>query len=337
MNACLAIRSSLILLFDGEIRRKFQITHRPLPSVLQNNQEFEMSKALPRIPWSRPMMFALAVPCILFAALPESPQAKLKIVNAGVQRVEDGPFVPRDYKFLPGDYLHFEFAVSGFKISGDAYSESRQISLSYTVEAVDDKNIALAPPVRGTIKDDITPEDKKWIPKRRASFLLPSYIADGTYTVRVTVEDVLAKTKANADYPFQIGGRIIHPVTSLTLQNFRFLRSEQDGPALELPAYRAGATVWARFDITGFKVGPANSVALQYGVKVLRPDGSEIFAQPEAANEKIATSYPPQFVPGVLSITTTPNLAGGEYTMVVAVHDLIGSQDRVTSYQFRIE
>jgi hypothetical protein len=305
--------------------------------VIQKNQEFDVSKALPRILWHRPIVLALAVPCILFAAAPEPTPLKLQIVNAGVQRAEDGPFVPHDYKFLPGDYLHFEFAVSGFKISGDAYSESRQISLNYTVEVLDDKNIALAPAERGAIKDDITPEDKKWIPKRRASFLLPSYIAAGTYKVRVMVEDALVKTKASADYPFQIGGHIIHPVASLALQNFRFLRSEQDGPPLEVAAYRAGATVWARFDITGFKVGPANSVALQYGVKVLRPDGSQIFAQPEAANEKIATSYPPQFVPGVLSITTTPNLTAGEYTMVVAVHDLIGSQDRVTSYKFRVE
>ena len=44
------------------------------------------------------------------------------------------------------------------------------------------------------------------------------------------VEDALVKTKASADYPFQIGGHIIHPVASLALQNFRFLRSEQDGP-----------------------------------------------------------------------------------------------------------
>ena len=298
-----------------------------------------MSNALPRIRWNPSMafVFALAIPSILVAAATEPSQPKLQIVNAGVQRAEDGPFVPHDYHFLPGDYLHFEFAVSGFKISGDAYAESRQISLHYTVEVVDDKNIALAPPESGKIRDDIAPEDKKWIPKRRASFLLPSYIAAGTYTARITVEDLFANTKASAEYPFQIGGRAIKPVTSLTLQNFRFLRSEQDGPALEVPAYRAGAAIWARFDITGFQVGPANSVSLQYGVKVLRPDGSQIFAQPEAANEKIATSYPPQFVPGVLNITTTPNLAGGEYTMVVAVHDLIGSQDRESSYKFRIE
>lgn len=282
-------------------------------------------------------LFSLAIPSLLLAAAPEQPQTKLQIVQAGVQRAEDGPFVPHNYKFLPGDYLHFEFAVSGFKISGDAYAESRQISLNYTVEVVDDKNIALAPAESGKIRDDITPQDKKWIPKRRASFLLPSYIAAGTYTARVTVDDIFAKTKASAEYPFQIGGHVIKPVNGLALQNFRFLRSEQDGPGLEVPAYRAGATVWARFDITGFKIGPDNSVSLQYGVKVLRPDGSQIFAQPEAANEKIAPSYPPQFVPGVLSITTTPNLAAGEYTMVVALHDLIGDQHGETSYKFRIE
>jgi hypothetical protein len=304
--------------------------------VIQKSQEFDVLRP-PRILWNPLALLALAIPSFVFAAAPEPSPPKLQIVNAGVQRAEDGPFVPRDYQFFPGDYLHFEFAVSGFKTSGDAYSESRQISLNYTVEVVDHKNIALAPEEKGTVRGDIAPEDKKWIPKRRASFLLPSYIAAGTYTARVSVEDVLAKTKASSDYPFQIGGRIIHPATSLTLQNFRFLRSEQDGPSLQVAAYRAGATVWARFDITGFKVGPANSVALQYGVKVLRPDGSQIFAQPEAAHEKIATSYPPQFVPGVLSVTTTPNLAGGEYTMIVTTHDLIGNQDSETTYKFRIE
>ena len=42
-------------------------------------------------------------------------QPKLAIVSAGVQQVEDGPFVSSEFSFVPGDYVHFAFQVTGLQ------------------------------------------------------------------------------------------------------------------------------------------------------------------------------------------------------------------------------
>ncbi len=167
--------------------------------------------------------------------------------------------------------------------------------------------------------------------------MLPSFLGAGTYMVKLSVHDVYGNADVAKDFPFHVGGHKISPVSTLTIQNFRFLRNDQDGPPLEVAAYRAGTAVWARFDITGFEIAADHALHLKYGVSVLRPDGSVIFRQADAADEQMKLDYLPQFIPGVLSVTTTPTLARGEYTMVVSVHDLIGKKDQSANYKFQIE
>jgi hypothetical protein len=262
----------------------------------------------------------------------------LAITNAGVESEEDGPFVPAEYRFLPGDYLHFVFQVTGFKIERGGEEKPKRISLRYRVQIIDENGSDLAPEEKGTVQDELAPEDKEWTPKRRAAFLLPSYISAGTYRVRVVVEDTVGAAHASADYPFLMGGHSIRPGSPFGLQNFRFLRAEEDETGLDIAAYRPGSTIWARFDIAGFKVGPENSVLVDYGITVLRPDGSVIFNQTTAAQQKLAgLSYSPQFVPGQLSFTTTPDLARGGYTLVVALHDRIGKENAEFRNNFQVE
>jgi hypothetical protein len=122
------------------------------------------------------------------------------------------------------------------------------------------------------------------------------------------------------------------------VQRFRFQRSQGDGPGLEVAAYRPGDTVWARFDMTGFKTGEGNAVDLSYGVTVFRPDGKSLFSQKSAAHEKLQGEfYPPQFLPGVLSVTTTKDLTPGEYRLIVHVNDLMGKQTTDFAQSFRVE
>ncbi len=280
---------------------------------------------------------ALALLAALILAQ-ETPPKPLAIVDAAIESSEDAPGVAADYEFMPGDFLYFQFEIAGFKTLGKDDSGGRHISLAYTVEALDDKGVLLAPAAKDEIAQEITPQDKDWAPKRRASFLLPSYVAHGTYHVRLSVRDLLAKAEVERDIPFLIGGRKIEPSPTLGLQNLRFLRTDQDGPGLEVAAYRPGDTVWARFDMTGFAVGPANKVDLEYDVSVLRPDGKKVFDQKNAAtNELNGLFYPPQFVPGELSVTTTSDLLHGEYTLVIQLHDLIGKKTAEVRQQFQIE
>lgn len=287
--------------------------------------------------WCLGVSFLLA----LFPALIAGQTAPLKplaIVGGEVESSEDAPNVSADYQFMPGDFLYFQFEIAGFKIAGKDASEGRHISLEYSVAAEDDKGVLLAPAAKDQIADEITQQDKNWVPKRRASFLLPSYVARGTYHVKLSVRDLLAKTEVSRDFPFHIGGRTIKQTRSIGIQNLRFLRNDQDGPGLEVAAYRPGDTIWARFDMTGFAVGPANKVDLDYDVSVLRPDGKTIFNQKNAARKELGgLFYPPQFVPGELSVTTTTDLLHGEYTLVVRLHDLIGKKTADVHQQFQIE
>ena len=262
----------------------------------------------------------------------------LAIVNAGVESAEDAPFVAPDYQFNPGDFVYLVFEISGYKIAGNEYKGPQHISLKYKAEPLDSKGIPLAAAASGTIDQEVGKEDKNWMPKRRASFLLPSYLAQGTYHIDLTVEDLLAKAKAAKELPFNIAGPKIVPGGGLEVQRFRFERNEQDGPGLDVPAYRPGDTVWARFDMTGFRTGQGNAVDLTYGITVFRPNGAQLFEQRSAAREKVTGEfYPPQFVPGVLSVTTTKDLSPGEYKLVVHVHDLIGNQLADFEQSFRVE
>jgi hypothetical protein len=278
----------------------------------------------------------LLLPAIMAAQ--SAPVKSLAIVNAAVESSEDTPNVAPDYEFMPGDFLYFQFEIAGFKIVGNEETGGRHISLAYSIEATDSNGVLLVPAAKGAIDDEITKQDKDWVPKRRASFLLPSYIARGTYHVKLSVQDLLAKTEAARDFSFLIGGRKIEYGQSLGVQNLRFLRSDQDGPGLEVAAYMPGDTIWARFEMTGFAVGPRNTVDLQYDISVLRPDGRTIFDQENAATKELdGLFYPPQFVPGELSVTTTSDLLHGQYTLVVRVRDLIGKKAVDVRQQFQIE
>jgi hypothetical protein len=267
-----------------------------------------------------------------------APPKPLAIVGAEIASSEDAPKASANYEFMPGDFLYFQFETTGFKVEGKDDSGGRHISLAYSVEVADDRGVLLAPPAKDEIATEIAPQDKDWAPKRRVSFLLPSYVARGSYRVRLSVEDLLAKAKVENDFPFLIGGRKIENSQSLGIQNLRFLRNDQDGPGLEVAAYRPGDTIWARFDMTGFAVGTGNRVDLEYDLSVLRPDGRTIFDQKNAATKELEGQfYPPQFVPGELSVTTTSDLLHGQYTLVVQLRDVIGKKTAEARQQFQIE
>lgn len=272
--------------------------------------------------WLVPLLLSIAA-----SARADAPEP-LTILNARVESSEDAPSAPPDYEFLPGDFLYFQFEVSGFKIGGSEYNGPRTISLAYDIEARDSQGVLLAPPEKGTIQEEVAPQDKDWTPKRRASFLLPSYPAYQECRLSLTVNDLLAKSTTHREFPFILAGTKIESPVSLAIQNVRFLRSNEDGPGLQVVAYRPGDTVWARFDMTGFQLGPHNLVELSYDVTVRRPDGKVIFHRENAARQKLeGLFYPPQVVPGVLSVTTTPDLQHGEYIFIILLKDEIARKN----------
>lgn len=280
----------------------------------------------------------LAANSLIFAfQSAKSAESSLQIVAAGVESSEDAPFVSSDFHFLPGDYVYFQFQVSGFTIKTSANNEVRRISLTYEISPQDSKGVPLTPPVTGLIKEELSAEDKNWTPKRRASFLLPSFVAAGDFHVHLTIKDLLSDTSAERDVPFRIGGVVVAPSTVLGVQDFQFLRKEDDSEPLEVPAYRPGDTIYARFNMTGFHLGAGNEYHLSYGVTVNRPDGKPYLNQPSAAELSDRSFYPVPFVPGEVSVTTSRDTALGSYVLLLTVRDVAVSQIYQLKRAFTVE
>ena len=151
------------------------------------------------------------------------------------------------------------------------------------------------------------------------------------------VKDENSGREAKAEASFMVQGRKVETSGSLALRNFRFLRGEEDREALLAAAYRAGDTLWARFDITGFKAGEKNHIRVVYGISILGPSGKVLFSEPQAAIDEEAPFYPKRYVPGIASLNVQPKTAPGQYTLVVTVSDEVGEQTAVGHFIFRVE
>ncbi|SRR5579871_1379545 len=271
----------------------------------------------------------LTVPLALRAAPAEK---KLAITAAAFSQIDDGPATAHDDQFVPGETLFFRCQVEGYK-----KSEANEIQLSYQVEAADARGLVLLLPEKGTLKTTLSPEDKNWMPKIRYTVVIPPLIESGEYHVRVTVKDELAGTSAEARAAFLVHGRDVTPSDTLAVRNFHFFRGENDDQALAVPAYRPGDSLWARFDMTGYKIGEKNLFDIGYGLVVLRADGSVAYSQPEAANSKEMPFYPQRYQPGELSLNMPKDIAKGEYTIVLTVRDNLGQQTCEAREEFSIE
>jgi hypothetical protein len=264
-------------------------------------------------------------------------ESSLAVINAGVSSSEDAPFVSADYRFLPGDYLYFTFEIAGFAIHSENQGETKKISLQYQVFVQDNGGRDLAQPVSDEIRTELTPEDKNWVPKRRTSFLLPSFLSSGPFHVRAVVRDLLAKTETSRDFPFSVGGVTIQPAAAITVENFRFLRNQNDTEPLSVPAYSPGDAVYARFEMAGFRNGPGNEHHVAYGVTVLGPEGKPFIQDPNAADLKAGSFYPAQFIPGNIALKMDKNNPHGEYIVVLTVRDLVANQQFELKQAFSIE
>lgn len=264
-------------------------------------------------------------------------ESSLAVINGGVSSAEDAPFVAPDYEFLPGDYLYVTFEIAGFAIHVEQRGEVKQISLAYEVAIEDKRGHPLAPPVSSTIDTSLSAEDKNWVPKRRTSFLLPSFLAAGPFQLRVTAKDHFAKTDATRTYSFLIGGTHIAASPSISVQDFRFLRSENATESLTVPAYSPGDTVFAKFELAGFQNSSGNEHHVAYGVSVLGPDGKAFINDPQAADLQAGGFYPAQFVPGDLALKMGKNNARGQYLILLTARDLVANQQVEVKQVFSLE
>jgi hypothetical protein len=191
--------------------------------------------------------------------------------------------------------------------------------------------------MRGVVEETLRPEDKTWVPKIVASFVIPQYAVRGIYKIPVTIRDDVSKAEVSGQVEFRVRGEEPPPAgVAFGQRNFRFLAKEDDRFALRPPVYKQGASLFARFDIVGHKFDGNNHFSVEYGISILGPPNAEgaskpLFSQESAATESGESFYPQRWVPGGFRIDLDKDVPVGEHTLVLTLRDKIAN----TTQEFR--
>ncbi len=281
------------------------------------------------------MKFLTMLYCFSMLALGAADEKNLKIENLQLAQSEDGTPLPADFQCVAGETVFYSARVTGFTRMGE---EPPKLFLTYQIEVRDPDGVLVLPVETGKVAADLTAEDKHWRPKIRYTIALPPLLDSGQYRVILKVKDEFGKVDAEADSPLLVRGQHkVEPSATMLIRNFRFLRSEDDAEPLKDPAYRPGDSVWARFDMTGYKIGEKNHFDVEYGLKVLRPNGEVTYEEAKAAQAKDETFYPQRYTPGILSLNLPKDLATGEYKIILTVKDNVGGQQQETTHMFSVQ
>ncbi len=257
---------------------------------------------------------------------------KLAIVKLAFAQSEDGPGLASTYQFMAGESVYFSCLVDGY-----AKSDKDEIFLTYQIQAKDARGILLQPASSDKVEATLAPEDKDWRPKLRETIVIPPLADSGEYQVLVKVRDERSSTVVEARATFLVHGREVAPSETLVVSDFRFFRTEEDPKPLQVAAYRPGDSLWARFIMTGYKLGDGNQFDIEYGLAVLRADGTVAYSEPRAAGQKDQPFYPQRYQPGVLNLNFPKDQKVGEFTIVLTVRDNLGGQTHETRQKFSVE
>jgi hypothetical protein len=189
----------------------------------------------------------------------------------------------------------------------------------------------------GKIEEALSTQDKDWKPKFLFNFLIPAFAPSGEYKIVAKGHDEVGNTVTSVEVRLTVRGKDVQPSDVLTARNLRFLKTDQDGTGFNPAIYRPGETLWARFEITGFKYGENNRFAVEYGLAIQNESGQQVFEHADAAAESNESFYPQRYVPGAVSLNLDPNVPPGDYTLVILMRDKAGDQMTQTKGMFRIE
>jgi hypothetical protein len=257
--------------------------------------------------------------------------APLQIVQPIISQSEGGVADAPGATHVPGEILFFTCRVANFTKSPEG-----KIHLAYSVQPFDPKGVPLTEIYKNELTDEISPQDKEWMPRIATEVAIPPLVMSGTYKIVVKVEDVVAHATAELSVPFQVRGHEVAPSDALTVRNLRFFRNEGDTEPAAKPVYKAGSTIWVKFDMTGYKFGPGNKLDVSYIFKILSGD-KVLYTNPEAAGDQTESFYPKTYVTGEFSVPIQPNVKPGEYAIQVEVKDAVGNQNYQIKHAFTVE
>ncbi|HTS75009.1 MAG TPA: hypothetical protein VMG40_02330 [Bryobacteraceae bacterium] len=276
---------------------------------------------------------ALAAP-VRAQSAPQS-EPKLAIERLALHQYEDGPMLPSGYEFVPGETAYFSCRIAGFATQSG--NEARAVKLRWHMRLVDPSGVPIDKDRSGAIEESLSAQDKDWVPKFLATFSVPAFAPSGTYHIPVTIQDEVAGAETTGELSFEVRGHDVQPSDTLTIRNFAFVRAADDKVAMRPAIYTPGDTLWAKFDITGYKFGEGNQFSVDYGLAILNANGDQVFAQPAAASDAHQSFYPQRYVPGELSLHLDNTVAKAPYTLVIIIHDKVGNQNYETRQPFQVQ
>jgi len=272
------------------------------------------------------LLVSLACSLALSAAEP------LAIVKPVISQMEEGAPAPPGFDYAPGEILFFNCRVAHFAKTSDL-----KVRIAYSVQAFDPKGVALAEVYKNEFNDEVTVEDKDWMPKIQTEVMIPPLAGSGAYKVVVNAEDLVAKTTAQLEVPFAVRGRNVEPSDRVTVRNFHFFRDEAGKQPAEKPVYHAGETMWTRFDIIGYQFAAGNRVDVSYVASIMLPGGKVVWTQPEPATEQSQSFYPKRYISGEFSINLQAGVKPGSYIVALQVKDAVGNQTYESRQPFTVE
>jgi hypothetical protein len=261
-----------------------------------------------------------------------SAAAGLEVVRPIVAQSDGGVPVPSGYEHVAGETLFFSCRVAGY-----AKTPEEKVHVAYSVEAFDPQGVPLTEIYKNEMVTDVAPQDKAWMPKITTEIQVPPLVGAGTYKILIKIEDLVANAKAELSVPFVVRSKTVEPSDTLVARNFQFFRGEEDAQPIEKAVYRGGDSVFARFDIIGFKYGEKNRIDVSYLTSVISPSGKVLWTQPEPAVEQSESFYPKRYVVASMGITLLAKTTPGEYKIAVTITDAVGKQTYETKQTFTVE
>lgn len=238
--------------------------------------------------------------------------------------------IAADSVFSPGDIVNVAFNLKNY-----AESEVYRMKVSWRISTTGPADLPFAPGAEGVIDEELAPEDEGWEPLVRYQAQLPYHLPSGVYRIHVEAKDELSGATAEGDLDVRVAGAPVVQSDTLSLQNFTFSLTA-GGTPLRQSAYRPGATIFASFDITGYKLGEGNSYELSSHLDLLDVEGSKVYSF-NPASEKGSSFYPRLSVPASFRFDLDPTIKPGEYTLVLTVTDLVGQQSLTSLETFEVQ
>jgi hypothetical protein len=159
----------------------------------------------------------------------------------------------------------------------------------------------------------------------------------GDYEVRVKVRDEISQRQQAFMVKFRVNGKRLPELEETSVINFGFYRRPDDPSPMPEGVYRAGNTLWAKFDVAGFQIAERNRFHVSCDIEVRDAEGKVLFTQPEALVESASPEYPRRFVPGEFSLQIQPGTAKAQYAIAIIARDLVANTSTEHVFPFLVE